>query len=138
MPVVNKRGFFEPEGWDTMFHGHAIMLGTSYFGLRVLDVLRTLDLLVDLGARRVDLYGRGIGSLLALCAGCLHPAVGRVTLKHSLTSYEDLVRAPAPPWPPSAVPRGLLTRLDLPDLRRFLGRRLSERSIWGPQPRPFR
>ena len=137
MPLLTPRGFFEPEGWDSMFYSHAMMLGESYFGLRVLDVLRTLDLLVHLGAKRVDLYGRGLGSLLALCAGCLHPAVGRVTLKNSLSSYEDLVRAPRTPWPPSAVIRGMLARLDLPDLRRFLGKRLSERSLWGPSPRSF-
>jgi pimeloyl-ACP methyl ester carboxylesterase len=138
LPVCTARGFFEPEGWDTMFHGHALMLGKSYFGDRVLDVLRTIDLLVHLGARRVDLYGRGLGSLLALFAGCLHPAVSRVTLKNSLLSYKDLVRAPSTPWPPSAVVRGLLTRLDLPDLRRFLGKRVSDRDPWGPCPRVFR
>jgi cephalosporin-C deacetylase-like acetyl esterase len=138
LPVCNARGFFEPEGWDSMFHGHASMLGESYFGDRVFDVLRTLDLLVNLGARRVDLYGRGLGSLLALCAGCLHPYVGRVTLKNSLSSFEDLVRVPNTPWPPSAVVRGLLTRLDLPDLRRFLGGRVSDRDPWGPCRRAFR
>jgi hypothetical protein len=36
------------------------------------------------------------------------------------------------------VVRGLLTRLDLPDLRRHLGRRLSVRPPWGPSPRRFR
>jgi len=137
MPLLTDRGFFEPEGWDSMFYSHALMLGESYFGLRVFDALRTIDLLVALGAKRVDLYGRGLGSLLALCAGCLHPAVGRVTLKNSLSSYEDLIRTPRTPWPPSAVIRGMLARLDLPDLRRFLGGRLSNRNPWGPRPKSF-
>ncbi|HOL67678.1 MAG TPA: prolyl oligopeptidase family serine peptidase, partial [bacterium] len=58
--------FFHPYGVDYMCHGFGLMLGESYLGRRVFDVLRTLDLLGHLGAKEIHLSGRGQGALLAL------------------------------------------------------------------------
>ena len=72
IPTPAEAAFFHPYGMDYMFHGHGLMLGQSYLGRRLHDVLSTLDLLVAAGARRVRLYGRGQGALLALYAALLH------------------------------------------------------------------
>ena len=123
---------------DYMFHGHALLLGESYLGRRVYDLLRTIDLLVDQGARKVQLYGRGQGALLALCAGLLHPATGHITLQNAPLSFAEWTCAPLVSWPAANFPRGVLHHFDLPDLYRALGRRLSLIEPWGPEMQPLR
>ncbi|MEA3407798.1 MAG: hypothetical protein U9R48_06940, partial [Chloroflexota bacterium] len=48
--------FWQPYGMDYMFHGHSLLFGESYLGRRVLDVLQTIDLLVNEGAQAIHLY----------------------------------------------------------------------------------
>ena len=130
--------FFHPYGMDYMFHGHGLLLGESYLGRRVYDLLRTIDLLADQGAGKVHLYGRGQGALLALCAGLLHPATGRVVLKNAPLSFAEWTRAPLVSWPAANVLRGALRHFDLPDLYRALGRRLQLIEPWGPEMQPLK
>ena len=130
-------GFFHPYSMDYMFHGHALLLGESYLGRRVYDLLQTIDLLVDQGARKVHLYGRGQGALLALCAGLLHPATGHITLQNAPLSFAEWTRVPLVLWPAANFLRGVLHYFDLADLYRALGRRLSLIEPWGPDMQPL-
>lgn len=98
----------------------ALMLGESYLGRRVHDVLATLDLLESRGAQRVHLMGRGVGAIIAAFAGCLHPLVRRVTLRHAPRSFHELARTPWVRWPMSCLPWGVLRSFDLPDCYRLL------------------
>ncbi len=115
--------FFAPYGSDYMYAMHGQMLSEPYVGKRVHDLLRVLDLLRDGGCRAITLAGRGMGSLLATFAGCLHPAVKRVHLINAPSSYGEMMRWPVVEWPRSAMAWGLLGRFDLPDCYRLLRRK---------------
>ena len=128
--------FFDPYGLDYMMNGHGLLLGESYLGRRVHDLLSTLDLLVSEGARRVHLYGRGQGSLVALFAGVLHPSVRTVTLKNSPLSYQQWTQVPVVTWPAANTLRGVLKHFDIPDCIRLLGRKVRLIQPWGPEMQP--
>ena len=123
---------------DYLFHGHALMLGESYLGRRVHDALTTIDLLVGEGARKVHLYGRGQGALIALCTALLHDRSGTVTLHNSPLSYTAWCKTPLVAWPAANFLRGALCYFDLPDLYRALDKRLSLVEPWGPDMKPLR
>jgi len=130
--------FFHPYGMDYMCHGHGILLGESYLGRRVHDLLATVDLLVAEGARQVHLYGRGQGALLALFAGLLHDRVSSVTLKNAPLSCHAWTQVPLVAWPAANFLRGVLPYFDLPDCIRALGRRARLIQPWGPDMKPLR
>ena len=94
IPTPAEAAFFHPYGMDYMFHGHGLLLGQSYLGRRLHDVLSALDLLVAAGARRVRLYGRGQGALPALYAALLHDNVASATLKNAPLSYQEWTQTP--------------------------------------------
>ena len=134
----DEADFFHPYGMDYLFHGHALMLGESYLGRRVHDALTTIDLLVGEGARKVHLYGRGQGALIALYTALLHDRSGTVTLRNSPLSYTAWCKTPLVAWPAANFLRGALRYFDLPDLYRALGKRLSLVEPWGPDMKPLR
>jgi len=112
--------FFAPYGTDYMYAAHSLMLGETLAGGRVHDVLCGLDLLAAHGCREVHLVGRGLGSMWATFAACLHPLVKRVTLHDALRSFHELTQTATYRWPLSALPRGVLSDLDLPDCHALL------------------
>ena len=122
--------FFEPYGYDYMFHGHGILFGESYLGRRVFDVLRTLDLLVNLGAQGVELMGRGQGAILAAFAGVLSPHATRITLRNAPRSFEEWATSPIVRWPAANYPRDILRHFDFPDIIKALGRRARVFESW--------
>jgi hypothetical protein len=82
-------------------------------------------ILVTGGAERVEIVGRGLGSVLAAFAGFLHPSRPRVRLLDYLPSFDLLCRDPLANWPLSTLPRGVLRAFDLPDVYHALGKRLA-------------
>lgn len=112
--------FLQPYGSDYFYAIHSIMLGRPYVGQKTFDVLRVLDWLVSLGHRAVHLVARGRGTLPATFAALLHHAVRQVTLKHALTSYDELAQARRYRWPLSTFLPNVLTHFDLPDCYRAL------------------
>lgn len=133
----DDRDFFHAYGVDYMHNGYGLMLGESYLGRRVNDVLRTVDLLVAEGATKVDLVGRGQGAVLALYAGLLHAKTGSVTLKNGPLSYRSWTQTPIVLWPFANQPTGVLKHFDLPDCIRALGRRVRMIQPWNPRMRPY-
>ena len=131
-----ERPFWHPYGMDYMFHGYGLLLGESYLGRRVWDVLRTLDLLRAEGAQEVHLIGRGQGALLALLAALLHPGVDHVTLLNVPPSYHAWTQVPLVDWPAANGMVGVLQHLDLDDCLRALGERVTCRDPWGPHMEP--
>jgi len=132
MPEEEHPDFFQPYGTDYMLHAYGVMLGQSYLGQRVCDVLSTIDLLVHEGARSVHLYGRGQGAILALFAALLHRRVESVTLKNGPTSFAAWAQAPLVAWPAANFVWGVLKVCDVPDCARLLGSRLQIIEPWGP------
>ncbi len=127
----DEREFFHPYGNDYMCNGYGLMLGQSFLGRRVHDVLSTLDLLVDEGAEKIHLYGRGQGAIHALFAGFLHSGVTTITLKNYPLSYHAWTQTPLVSWPTANIPRGVLTSYDLPDLMDVVDKKLALIQPWG-------
>lgn len=115
--------FFTPYGSDYFYASYALMMGKSYLGRRVHDLLSVLNLLRSEGFSGIHLIGRGLGALTATFAACLHPLVKKVTLKNTLLSYYELTQAPVQSWPFSAMPVEVLRHFDLPDCYRALASR---------------
>jgi dienelactone hydrolase len=137
--TCNSTTFFEPYGADYFYASHGQMFGESYVGRRVHDVLSALDLLEASGAKRVHLYGRGMGAILAAFAGLLHPLVKRVTLRNTLRSFHELTQTDVYAWPASALPRNVLSHFDLPDVYRALrGKKLKIEKPWDAMMLPTR
>ncbi len=130
--------FFAPYGMDYMFHGHALLLGESYLGRRVHDLLCTLDLLTANGARKIHLRGHGQGALLALYAGLLHDKTATITLKNAPLSFATWAQSPLVSWPAANFLRGVLHHFDLPDLYRALSKRLQLIEPWGADMQPLK
>jgi dienelactone hydrolase len=122
--------FFEPYGADFLYASLGEMLGQSYLGRRVFDVMRTIDFLLAYGASEVSLVGRGLGATTAAFAALLHPSRPRIRLINYLPSYAILTRSPQFAWPLSSLLRGSLACFDLPDVYRALGRRLRLDDPW--------
>ena len=128
----DERDLFHPYGNDYMCNGYGLMLGQSFLGRRVHDVLSTMDLLAAEGAESIQLYGRGQGAIHALFAGFLHPVVTAITLKNYPASYHAWTQTPLVSWPVANIPRRVLTSFDLPDLMRALDKKLTRIQPWGP------
>ncbi len=118
--------FVSDYGYDYLYCGYYLMYGECVLGQRVHDVLAVVALLRAEGARRIFLHGAGQGALLALMAGVLDPRIDGVFCRGAPNSYLEQACDPALNWPSSNFPRGILKRLDLPDLRQALGRRLKQ------------
>jgi cephalosporin-C deacetylase-like acetyl esterase len=136
LPEEQREEFFQPYGMDYMFHAYGLMLGQSYLGRRVHDVLCVLDLLAHEGAQRIDLFGRGQGALLALFAALLHDRVASVTLKGAPRSFFEWTQTPYVAWPATNFVRGILQVCDLPDIVDILGDRVKIVDHWDPAMEP--
>jgi pimeloyl-ACP methyl ester carboxylesterase len=133
----DDRGFFHAYGVDYMHNGYGHMLGQSFLGRRVHDVLRTIDLLVSEGAKKVNLIGRGQGAVLATYAGLLHAKTGTVLLKNGPLSYLEWTQTPLVTWPFANLPSGSLKRFDISDCIRALGKRVTLVQPWDPAMKPY-
>ena len=136
--TCGSKDFFDLYGSDYLYAATGEMLGESVLGRRVHDVLGVIDLLRAKGARRVDLLGRGLGSITVTFAALLHPSRPRARVLDYLPSYELIATTPMARWPLSCLPRGVLGHFDLPDVHRALGRRLTKEKPWDALMRPAR
>jgi len=130
--------FFLGYGMDYMLHGHGLLLGRSYLGRRVHDVLAAINLLRNQGAETIHVYGRGQGAILTLFASLLQPGMASVTLKNAPSSYEAWVQSPLVLWPAANCLHGVLQHFDLSDCRELLGNTVRIVEPWGPDMAPIR
>ncbi len=128
--------FFHEYGSDFLYAANSDLLGESYLGRRVYDILRVMDLLLAGDAKQVKLIGRGMGAITAAFAALLHPGRPRVKLINYLPSYELIARTPINRWPLSAMLRGVLHHFDLPDVYRALAKRLTRSKPWDARMKP--
>jgi len=128
----DKNHFLHPYGMDYMYHGQGILLGESYMGRRVYDVLCTIELLMKEGAKEIHLYGRGQGALIALFSSVINDKIASITLKNAPESYESWTRSPLVAWPSSNFLRNVLKVLDIPDCMKALDGKLTVIEPWGP------
>jgi cephalosporin-C deacetylase-like acetyl esterase len=117
-------------GMDYMMHATALMFGESMFGRRVFDLVRCLDLLQAEGAKRIHLYGRGQGALLAAFAAMLRDEVVELRLYNAPESFMQWIKGGVSDWPAASTPRNVLRYFDLPDLYAALAERLTMIDPW--------
>ena len=106
------------------------LLGVSHLGRRVFDLLKTCDLLVQEGTRRIRIVARGQGSLIATFAAVLHPNIESAELHDAPVSFADWLAVDDLAWPAALCPRGVLQKFDLPDLYLAFGAKLRVKSQW--------
>jgi hypothetical protein len=134
-------GFFQAYGMDYMMHAYGLMLGQSYLGQRVYDVLCTLDLLSREGASSIHLVGRGQGAIIALLSALYHDQVTALTLVNGPQSWLEWTQVVRVSWPTANFLRGALVVCDLPDCLRVVRRRVGAGRVqtvapWGPMMQP--
>jgi cephalosporin-C deacetylase-like acetyl esterase len=135
--TCDEDSFLNPYGSDYFYAIHSIMLDRPYIGQRTYDVLRVLDWLGSVGHTEVHLVGKGWGALPATFAGVLSDRVTQVTLKNSLTSYQEIAESQEYAWPLSTLVPNVLSAFDLPDCYRALGDKgLRQIEPWGPAAKP--
>ncbi|MDA0748240.1 MAG: hypothetical protein O2954_17085, partial [bacterium] len=136
MPDDGGADFFQAYGIDYMNTGYGLLLGESYLGRRVHDLLATMDLLCKEGARHIHLYGRGQGAILALFGSLLHENVSSTTLKNGPLSFHAWAQVPLVSWPHASFLPGVLKEFDLPDCIRAL-KKVRLIQPWGPDMKPL-
>ena len=106
-----------------------IWLGDSITAFRAYDVIRALDVaqeLPDININDIELYGHGRQSVYALIAAALDSRVKTLREEEALSGYAEL--ACARHYDDydinSIIFHGILKYCDLPDLRKWLGKRL--------------
>ena len=132
LPEEHRGDFFNVYSMDYMFHAHGAMLGQSYLGRRVYDLLCVLDLLAHKGTDTIHLYGRGQGAILALFGALFHNKVAYVTINDAPESFNEWTQTPYVTWPAANFVRGILRVCDLPDILDVLGDKVTIVGQWGP------
>ena len=124
-------------GPDYFYTVYSNMLGRPYVGGKTHDILRVIDWLGKFGYNEVHLVAKGWGSIPATFAAVLSPAVKQVTLKNSLSSYEEIATTEHYRWPNSVFIPGVLKSFDLPDCYEALkSKQLTQVEPFGPTEEP--
>ncbi len=117
---IGENDFFCSYGSDFLYASCAHLLDRPYQGRKVYDILAAVRLLKKQGAEEIHLIGNGQGSIAAALAAVFSPDVKQVTLYHAPLSWRQMVNSRVVRWPFSAMPHGILRKIDLPDVYRDL------------------
>ena len=116
-------------GFDQEDAYGAYLLGESFLGMRVEDILRAVRYVVDAGegaAASVDLQAEGQIGVAALHAAFLEPdLIGRTTIRGSIESWEDILVRERSFHQLANTVQGVLLVYDLPFMEEGLGDRVS-------------
>ncbi|MCB1122329.1 MAG: hypothetical protein KJT03_12325, partial [Verrucomicrobiae bacterium] len=135
--VVDPRGVGETEqkhqahqgsffGMDQEDVQSAYILGESYLGMRIEDILRAVRYAVGDSNRGVDLYAEGQIAVAALHAAFLEPTIIKQThLKNCLGSWQSILQRERSYQQLANVVHGVLLKYDLPQLKQVLGNSLT-------------
>lgn len=113
--TCGPNSFHSAYGSDYFYAIHSLMLDRPYLGQKTFDVLRVLEWLASVGHTEIHLAGMCRGALAATFAGLLSEHVKQVTLKHALTSYDEIAHSEDYDWPLSTLLPNVLAKFDLPD-----------------------
>lgn len=94
-------------------------LDESLFGMRVGDVVRTVDYALsraDRGSQGVTLHGKGAGALWSLYAAALDSRIGTVIAENGLATYTSLTRVDRYTHTAGIFVRDVLNHFDLPQV----------------------
>ena len=92
------------------------MLGRTFLGRRVHDVLRSVAVVAErpeVLSESISVVGQGEGGVFALFAAAFDERIGTAVCCQSLVSYRDVATHEFHAWPPSSFVHGLLQTADL-------------------------
>jgi cephalosporin-C deacetylase-like acetyl esterase len=112
--------FFGMYGSDYHYASYASMLGDSYLGWRVHDILSTLDWMASFDYNRVHLTAQGWGTIPAALVALLDDRVEKITLINAPNSFAEMAETTMQRGPYSVILPGVLKEFDLPDIYREL------------------
>lgn len=124
--TTRPASFLTPYGSDYFYAIHSLMLRQPYVGRKTHDALAVIDWLKKHGHQEIHLAAKGWGTLPAMFAAALSPAVQKLTLKGAPESYRQIAETKLYDWPLSSFVPGVLESFDLPDIRREIGSGLRE------------
>ena len=114
---------FGPEQFRHLFNVDTALtymtwfMDESLFGMRVLDVIRSVDYALsrpDVKPDRLEVIGQGAGALWVLYAAALDQRIPSVRAERGLVSYRTLAQVDRYSHGAGIFLRGVLTRFDLP------------------------
>ncbi len=108
--------FFAPYRSDYHFDACHLLLGDSFLGAKVRDILGALALLDAAGYRQIHLTGNGMGAISAALAALIYGRAEKVTLNNAPPSWNSMQHAAVTLWPQSCMPYGILRETDLPEI----------------------
>jgi len=112
--LIDYRGVGETDYDESVAAKNSLVLGRHILGMRVFDVLRTVDYLAFRGflRRRLIVHGFSEAGLIALFAAALDSRIDEVEVERLPASYR-MGRTLA--QPPSLYPPGILLYADIPE-----------------------
>ena len=114
------RDFFANYKFDYHYASLSLLMGESYLGDRVRDILGAINLLSANGAKNIKLTCSGIGRIPALFAALLTPHNVCYMPDLPLASLECQVWDAEGSIPQSMIPVGLLKYTDFPELEKLV------------------
>ena len=114
------RYFFANYKYDYHFASLSLLMGESYLGDRVRDVLGAIELLTAYGVKKIKLTSSGIGRIPALFAALLTSRDVQYAPDLPLSSLDSQVWDAEGTIPQSMLPVGLLKYTDFPELEKFV------------------
>ncbi|MGH9326599.1 MAG: acetylxylan esterase [Terriglobia bacterium] len=114
---ANRGEFWQLDDVETAMAYWAWVMNEDLFGMRVQDVLRSIDYVLsrpDANHGRVQLIGKGMGALWALYAAALDSRVSAAICCEGLLSYHSLAQVDRYRQEASIFVRNVLTSFDLP------------------------
>ncbi|MBR2632582.1 MAG: acetylxylan esterase [Lentisphaeria bacterium] len=117
---VLVRNLFQNYRFDYHYASVSLLMGESYLGDRVRDILGAIELLSAYGAKKIKLTSSGIGRIPALFAALLTDKDVQYTPAIPLSDLENQVRDAEGTLPQSMLPIGLLKITDFSELERLV------------------
>jgi cephalosporin-C deacetylase-like acetyl esterase len=112
----------------------AILVGRTIVGMQAADALRCFDYLTirpGIDPKRISVFGKGNGGVVALYAAALEPRIHKAAAEGAVLSYMDVVGVKLHEDVMNIVAPGVLRDFDLPDLAASV----APRPLWIVNPR---
>lgn len=115
--IMNPPEFRHVFDTETAMSYMAWSMDESLFGMRVLDVVRSVDYLAErASAKQVHVVGKGAGALWTMYAAALDPRIGAAVCERGLLSYRVLTQSDRYLHNASIFIRDVLQHFDLPQV----------------------
>ena len=114
-----REGYYGWHGREAFFTYTSFIVGKPLLGLRVLDVLSSLNYFLsrsDVDSSQVTIYGNGHGGLLALFCAALDNRVSGLLMQNTMTSYMSLIHDKYYRWNVRSMVPDVLKYFDLPQV----------------------